>query len=424
MHLKDTSKGLPGFGLGISGLTISIIFAAYIAVNYGFAIDLFSMVVPDMKKDLGLSYTTVGNISACVRGGFLAASLLTMYLVQWVGAGRLVYLSVAICTACFWGLTLANSAWVVGSLMTLIGACAASVYIPMVGVVGRFVAKKYHGRVIGFICGGQSLGVIGASWLVPYAITHHTWRQAWTTVGIIGVATLVLTCLPLWKIRVFESTPESDESGTAEGASLGKEAGVPWAKGTYLILILYFLSAFSFNPFQTYLSPYLRGELGFSVEAAAGVWSLIALPGVVSGLFMGYLADRLGISVSLVVAYGATLVATLILLLAPHSHAMALGSLLFGIAFYSIFGLIPAYISKVNSPAVAVKVFALANIAHGAGGISGNFFGGRSKDILGTFQWLYALIAMVLVGLIILSLILPKEKERESNTGLLQNAEI
>ena len=96
MHLKDTSKGLPGLGLGISGLTISIIFAAYIAVNYGFAIDLFSMVVPDMKKDLGLSYTTVGNISACVRGGFLAASLLTMYLVQWVGAGRLVYLSVEI----------------------------------------------------------------------------------------------------------------------------------------------------------------------------------------------------------------------------------------------------------------------------------------------------------------------------------------
>lgn len=395
-------------------ITISIAFAVYIAVNYGFAIDLFSMVVSDMRHDIGFSYTAVGTVSAFVRGGFLAASLLSMFIIPVIGAGRLVVLSVAVCTICFWGMAFAGNVWVIGGIMTLIGACAATVYIPMVEVVGRFVGKAYHGRVIGFICGGQSLGVMGASLMVPYFVTHHTWRWAWMAVGLIALALLAATCPALRRIGVFApgagKTHFKEESGP-------DRVRITLTPGTLLVLALYFLSAFSFNPFQTYLSPYFRDELGFTVETAATVWSCIALPGVVAGLLMGYVADRINTGFSLIVAYAATLTATLILLVLPHTPLLIPAGLLFGLAFYSVFGLIPAYISKVNPPKTAVKIFALANIAHGAGGISGNFIGGWLKDATQTFQWLYWLIAATLMLLILLSRFLPGESSGRHNSA-------
>ena len=394
-----------------SMIAISFIFSCYIAINYGFAIDLFSMVVSDMKSEIGFSYTTVGTISAFVRCGFLIASLLSIFLIPLIGAGRLVFLSVVVCTLGFWGMAFAHNTWMIGCIMTVIGACAATVYIPMVEIVGRLVDKKYHGRVIGFICGGQSLGVMGASLIVPYVITHHTWRSAWMVVGFTAVAALILSYPVLDKLGVLRSDePVKKERGSANQGPSPKRILSILTPTSTLVLILYFLSAFSFNPFQTYLSPYFRDELGLSVDTAAMMWSCIAIPGVVSGLVMGYIADRISISFSLVAAYSATIAATLILIFFPTGNLLIVAGLLFGLAFYSIFGLIPAYISKVNSPAVAVQVFAMANITHGIGGISGNFLGGWLKDTAGSFQWLYGLIVVSLVILILLTLFLPGER--------------
>lgn len=407
-------EGLKGTRFTARGvmIVISITFAGYIAVTYGFAIDLFSMVVSDMKSEIGFSYTAVGTISAFVRGGFLVASLLSIFIIPLLGAGRLVILSVLVCTTCFWGMAFANTVWVIGFLMTLIGACAATVYIPMVEIAGRFIEKKYHGRVIGFICGGQSLGVMGGSVMVPYFVTHYSWRGVWIAVGSIGVAVLVCSCIILSQIGIFDTESSSGLDQSTEPDAPSHEIQTVFNLGTILVLLLYFLSAFSYNPFQTYLSPYFRDELGFSVETAAVIWSCIAAPGVCSGLLMGYLADRLTIRFSLIVAYAATLIATLILLYFPSSSFLFVAGVLFGLAFYSIFGLIPAYISKVNTPSMGVKVFAMANIVHGAGGITGNFLGGWLKDNTGTFQWLYGAIACTLVVLIIFTLFLPNEHKR------------
>ena len=261
--------------IGATTITISIIFAAFIAINYGFAIDLFSMVVSDMRHDIGFNYTVMGTVSAFTRGGFLAASFLSMFMIPAIGAGRLVFLSVAVCSLCFWGMAVADNVWLVGGLMTLIGACAATVYIPMVEVVGNFIHKEYHGRVIGFICGGQSIGVMGASVMVPYFVTHHTWRWTWVAVGIITLAVLVLTYPVLRKTGVFTNVSARGPAGNGErnNQAISQSPGILMilTPGTLLVLTLYLLSAFAFNPFQTYLSPYFRDELGLSVEATATI---------------------------------------------------------------------------------------------------------------------------------------------------------
>jgi predicted MFS family arabinose efflux permease len=388
---------------------ITIAFACYIGVNYGFGIDLFSMVISDMKKEIGFDYTVVGTMAACARGGFLLASIVSVLIAPLIGSGRLIILSVVVCTACFWVMAFAGNVWLIGVLLTIMGMCAASVYIPMVEIIGRFIQFKYQARVTGLISGGQSFGVIGASLMVPYFVTHQTWRSVWIMAGFTALNVAIASFLALNKVGVFDSHLSDGlrrRSGSGSSLSCGQSV---LTRAAVLVYALYFMSAFACNPFQTYLSAYLRDELGFTVNLAATVWACIGFPGIISGFAMGFAADHFGIRFSLIIAYLSILCATLILLIHLHPSLFTLAGILFGLAFYSIFGLVPAYICKTNTPPMAVNVFAIANIVHGAGGISGNFLGGWFKDTMNSFQWLYGVIAIAALILILLTIFLPSE---------------
>jgi MFS family permease len=84
--------------------------------------------------------------------------------------------------------------------------------------------------------------------------------------------------------------------------------------------------------------------------------------------------------------------------------SLVIMSVAFGIAFYAIFGLVPAYIAQnFRGPAASI-VFAAGNSALGAGGIIGNSLGGVLRQTTGSFDSIYILI---LVAAIILTLLCP-----------------
>ena len=74
------------------------------------------------------------------------------------------------------------------------------------------------------------------------------------------------------------------------------------------------------------------------------------------------------------------------------------------------FGLIPAYVSKVTSPQEATMVFGVANVTLGVGGIVGNFLGGWSHSLTGSFSGVYVAVAVLTVVLIGLTATLSNEK--------------
>jgi MFS family permease len=87
-----------------------------------------------------------------------------------------------------------------------------------------------------------------------------------------------------------------------------------------------------------------------------------------------------------------------------------LGAAFFGLAFNSIFGLIPAYVS-LNYPArIAAPIFGISNMMLGLGATTGNLIGGLSKEVTGSFQAVYTLAALTVFALFVLSLLLSNRK--------------
>jgi MFS family permease len=129
-----------------------------------------------------------------------------------------------------------------------------------------------------------------------------------------------------------------------------------------------------------------------------------------AGLAVGWLSDRIGLRAAMLLVYICVALAALIFVVQPSGYWPVLAAVLFSTAFYPIFGLIPAYVSKqASSVATAVAIFGIANVMQGTGGMLGNYGAGLLASLSGSFVGVYVTIGMVAVLLMILTLKLPSE---------------
>ncbi len=389
---------------------IVVLLTSLVAATYGFGIYLFAQLVPDMQASLGFDFSYVGSITASAQLGFLLCALLAVWLTPKIGGGWMIVASGAVCALALLLIPLSNNIFVIGALLTLLAGTAATVFVPMVDVIARVVAYRYRGLAMGLVSSGTSYGVAINSLLVPMYAAQGEWRSVWWWVGLITVAMAVLVLVVFKKGGLLSQTvpPALTPLATEKAVpSMRLELIKPWV---LLIWSMNFLIGFATFPFQTYLSSYLRTELGFDVQFSAQVWAVIGFVGMFAGLAVGWFSDRTGLRAAMLLVYGCVVTAALIFVIMPSGHWPLIAAGLFSIAFYPIFGLIPAYVSKLaSSSAMAVSIFGVANVMQGSGGMLGNYGAGLLANHSGSFAGIYAAISGVGVLLIALTLKLPRE---------------
>lgn len=401
----------------VAAVIITALLTAFVAATYGFGIYLFAQLVTDMRQDLSFGFTAVGTITALGQLGFLVGAAGGAWAAARVGGAIVVIGSVATTGGCLLLVGLADNVVLLAVLLTLMGAMAASVYVPMVELVSGVIAYRHRGMVLGLVSSGTSFGVLINSLLVPVFVAHDNWRGVWYVVGGLTVTVTLAATTAFWRYGLFSGSTgpanvTSDDRPDPDGPPVTSQRGpsrrilVPWVM---IILAITFLNGLASGPFQNYLSSYLREERGFSVGYAATIWGVIGVIGMVSGFAVGWLSDRTGVRAALVFSYTCFFIAALLLVVAPVGWVPLASGILFAVAFYPVFGLVPAYVSKTAAGATATTIFGLANVTQGLGGMSGNYLAGILKNATGGFVWIYIAIAASTVVLGTLSLALPRE---------------
>jgi predicted MFS family arabinose efflux permease len=401
---------------------IVVLLTSLVAATYGFGIYLFAQLVPDMQASLGFDFSYVGSITASAQLGFLLCALLAVWLTPIIGGGRMIVASGAVCALALLLIPLSNNILIIGALLTLLAGTAATVFVPMVDVITRVTAYRYRGLAMGLVSSGTSYGVAINSLLVPLYAAQGEWRSVWWWVGLLTVAMTLLVLVVFKKGGLLSpNVPLAVTPMAVELAVPRRRSALikPWV---LLIWSMNFLIGFATFPFQTYLSSYLRTELGFDVQFSAQVWAVIGLVGMFAGLAVGWISDRIGLRAAMLLVYGCVVAASLIFATHPSGHWPLIAAGLFSTAFYPIFGLIPAYVSKLaSSGAMAVSIFGVANVMQGSGGMLGNYGAGLLANHSGSFAGVYATISGVGVLLIVLTLKLPKEVPAATSAGAAVN---
>ncbi|MBD8596099.1 MFS transporter [Pseudomonas sp. CFBP 8772] len=386
---------------------IVLLLTGLVAATYGFGIYLFAQLVPDMRASLGFDIAYVGTITAAGQAGFLASALLAAWLTPRVGGGWMIFGSGAVCALALLLMPLAQNVVLIGLLLTVLAGTAATVFVPMVDVIARAVPYQYRGMAMGLVSSGTSYGVFINSLLVPLYAPQGEWRTVWWIVGLITVVLVAGVFLVFKRARLFLRNDESASEGAPRKGVL-REALQGWV---YKVWSMNFLIGFSTFPFQNYLSSYLRTELHFGVAYTAQIWASIGFVGMFSGLALGALSDRIGLRGAMLMVYVCVATAAVILVIAPTGYWPMVAGVVFAVAFYPIFGLIPAYVSKMaGGAALAVTIFGIANIMQGVGGMLGNYCAGLLASLSGSFVAVYGVIAGVAVVLAVLTACLPNER--------------
>ncbi|MGV4791855.1 MFS transporter [Rhizobium sp. F40D2] len=382
---------------------------ACVATCYGFGLSLFPQIIPDMRRDLGFDYGFVGAVTGLVQLSTVAFALLGTWLVHRIGAARTVVASVSLCGLCLVSIPATGNIYVTACLLMVAGGTGASTFVPMIDLATRVVNTEQRGFAMSLISSAPSYGVLINSALVSAFAGSGHWRIAWYVTGGVTITLAVTVAVLFVRTGLFEETTGQETATAVGGGSPSLRAIMPWGA---LIFVLGFVNGMMPYPYLTYLSPFLREELGYSVGFASWLWATVGAVGIGAGFVVGTISSRLGSRYAMLACYSSFLIAGVLVVIDPSMELALASAIFFSLGFYPIYGLLPVYVSHRARPRLAVTVLGVCTVLQGIGGTTGNFFGGVIKTSTQSFGGIYLAVAVMALIAAVITIALPKEDRR------------
>ena len=397
----------------LRAFVIVFLMTSIVMSTYGFGRYLFPIIIPDMMKDIQFSYLTVGLITGGNQICYLSFSYFSGQLTKRISAGILVISSILLCSSILTALYFIENIWIIGILISSLGIFTATSWVPMVNIVTEVVSPDHRSKALGLISSGTSYGLLISGVAVPYILLNYNWQTVWLVFGIFALIIAFLGLLFFIQWNLFAD--KSKKGKNTEKKSIQLNSTEIRFQIFYLVTIMFF-TGLTLVPFKNYIIPYVRSELGFSVELAGQLWSVIGILGICSGFLVGAIADKISIRLTLKLSYLFIVLASFLLSFCPTYFTILLAGFLFGAAFFGIFGLIPSYISKIIPSDNPAAVFGITNLALGIGSAAGNYLCGWVKYLTGSFIYIFIGILIICFFLIFVLKRLRNDKVAEVNS--------
>lgn len=227
------------------------------------------------------------------------------------------------------------------AIMTLMGpgqACVGAVAASAL-VLRQFQRRK--GLAIGVLNGGDNLLSSALPIAVTAIATSYGWRSA---IAALGVAYFALVALVLVALR-----PQEGSDGATEAATTAPSGWrtLPWRDSRLWLLCLAYFFIYAFiTSLVLHLHAFVT-DMGHTREEASQVFSTLILVGALGAPLFGWLSERIGARVTLVVLVIGLAANSVVLWSGPSYDTLLLWAVSYGL---------------VNSGVVAVLALALTEI--------------------------------------------------------------
>jgi MFS family permease len=351
----------------------------------GFGRFAYPMLIPSMRESLGFNYIEMGLLSGAIMMGYLLFSLIGGVLATRFGPKRIVIASVLCGALSMFFISRLSGFFPLLFFTFAMGAGGAGAHIAMTTLPMAWFDERRLGRAVGVLTGGTGLGIIITGLLLPYLLSNlgqEAWRQCWLLLALISFAVAIMGWILLREkpSQVTLLSSHSGEFGTGI-PSKGREDGLTLKA----IFIIYFIFGFAYNIYATYFVAYMVEEIGLSEKTAGDIWALFGWMCMGSGLFWGFLSDRLGRRGALLWNNGIISMSVLLPLLFHQPLLLGFSAFLFGSTFLGTVTVIAASVGDQVGEKRA-SVYGLVTLIHGVGQFLGTTLGGYLKDLTGSFQ--------------------------------------
>jgi len=274
-----------------------------------------------------------------------------------------------------------------GLLLGLLGSGAT--FVPLMTNVTRWFDHN-RGLAIAIVSAGQSLG--GALWppIYRWGVENYGWRETMIAYGFVALVIMLPLALVFRRRPPIPAVAPDDgeraDAGPAPAIALGLPSGLVLALLSIAIVGCCVAMAMPMSHVVAHCT-----DLGYAAARGAEMLSLLLAISLASRLFAGWMADRVGGLVTIVLGCTLQLVALSAYIFVDSLWGLYLVSAAFGVGFG---GIIPAYAMSVR------ELFSLHEVGWRSGvvfffgmlGMSvGGYLGGAVFDWTGGYQMAFVL---------------------------------
>jgi len=339
-----------------------------------------AVAMPALQADLGVSRADISFAYSLNMLGFFAGGVVAGRMVDRRGIVFVSIVSALGLAAGFALAPLAPSLILFSAAQVLVGFSAAATFAPLVADISHWFEKR-RGLAVAMAASGNYIA--GAVWppIVGAMIQHHGWRVTYGSAAVLCLVTMIPLALTLKR-----RAPDHDAGHAASVANQSLAALGLSARALQTLLIVAGLSCcVAMSMPQVHIVAYCS-DLGYGVARGAEMLSLMLGFGIVSRVASGWLADRVGGVMTLLIGSTLQCVALVFYLVSDSLFSLYLASALFGL-FQG--GIVPSYAIIVREyfpPREAASRVSLTVSATIVGMALGGWMGGVMFDLTGSYR--------------------------------------
>lgn len=386
----------------------------------------YTMILPSMQKDLGLTNTQAGGLATGNFIGYLCLALVGGFLSSHFSPRRVISFSLLIV-----GLMMVLTATSRGFLSalfwrTITGLGSGGSNVPAMALLAAWFAPRRRGISMGIVVAGSSLGLILTGPLVPRlldAFGDSGWRSAWVMLGGIVILFSIINWILLKDrpqiIGLFPVGSDEDKNNRNVSPRKDQTTSEPkkasWkdvygSKAVWHLALIYVTFGFSYIIYLTFFAKYIAVELGFGKEKAGMYWQIIGWLSISCGIIWGWFSDLAGRKYGLAVVSLLQGSSYLIFAVWRTPTGLLVSVLLFGITAWSIPAIMAAACGDQLGSKMAPAALGFITLFFGIGQALGPTIAGGIADVKGSFAPAFLLAMAVAWGGAIASLFLHPSK--------------
>jgi sugar phosphate permease len=364
---------------------------------HGFGRMSYTIILPAMKDGLQFNYTQlgllgtgnfIGYLTLAIIGGFLAARFGTRVVITFA----LILMGLTMILT-----GLAQSFGFAFAMRLLTGLGNGASYVPAMALGSAWFAIQKRGFATGIVSAGIGTGTLISGLVVPpilLAFGSNGWRFSWYILGgavlvIAGVVFLFVRSRPeekgLQQVGTDETERQSSTSAGPQKASSLQWTGIIKMGSVWYLGVVYFFYGLSYIIYMVFFAAYLVKEMGFTQEAAGGLWALVGGLSIFCGVLWGSISDKLGRSKGAALAYLALGLSYIIYALVKVPFGFYLSAVIFGLTAWSIPTIMAATAGDFVGPRLAPAGLGFITLFFGIGQALGPVLGGYLADVTQSF---------------------------------------
>ena len=310
-------------------MILLLIYLAYFAV--GLPNSMLGAAWPSVQNALGITSELMGTMASVTAGGTIVSSLLCVQIVNRLGTGKTVLVSLFISALGLLGYALASSAAVFLAASFLIGLSAGC----LVAALNTYMSLQYEARHLSWVHCFWGIGsMIGPVLLTVSLQTSLMWRGGYGVAAGVVLAVIVLAGIGLsrWEKQGEERSGKQAER-TDKFISNREAFGYP---GVKLVLLLFLCYCAIESCMNLWITTFSLERCQMS-EAKAAFMSSLFFAGITAGRCISGAANKKYDGFALIKFSGVVILIGILLLLICRDEGMCgAGVLLTGLACAAI----------------------------------------------------------------------------------------